>query len=45
MESSFRHQIHVPVRDAVEKLPSKKDPPPAKYRLAAGSNYKILTLN
>jgi len=33
-----RYKIHIPVRDAVEKLPSKKDPSPAKYRLATGSN-------
>ncbi|XP_008184295.1 probable chitinase 10 isoform X2 [Acyrthosiphon pisum] len=32
-----RYKIHVPVRDAVEKLPSKKDPSPSKYRLASGS--------
>lgn len=37
----FRYQIHIPVRDAVEKLPSKKDPSPAKYRLESESktNY------
>jgi len=33
-----RYQIHVPVRDAVEKLPSKNDPPSAKYRLESESN-------
>ncbi|XP_025423968.1 probable chitinase 10 isoform X2 [Sipha flava] len=32
-----RYQIHIPVRDAVEKLPSKKDPSPAKYRLESES--------
>lgn len=37
----YRYQTHIPVRDAVEKLPSKKDPSPAKYRLASESNaYK-----
>jgi len=34
----LRYQVHVPVRDAVEKLPSRRDPSPAKYRLASGSN-------
>lgn len=38
MSRANRYQIHVPIRDAVEKLPSKKDPSVAKYRLASGSN-------
>lgn len=40
MSYFLRYQNHVPVRDSVEKLPSKKDPPPAKYRLTSGSNSK-----